>query len=35
MVDQIGCLPIRTGAMLSFQLVSRRYEHATAVLTSN
>jgi DNA replication protein DnaC len=35
-VDEIGYLPIsRTGAMLFFQLLSRRYEHASAVLTSN
>jgi DNA replication protein DnaC len=32
----IGHLPVtRTGAMLFFQLMSRRYEHATTVLTSN
>jgi len=35
-VDEIGYLPIsRTGAMLFFQLMSRRYEHAATVLTSN
>jgi DNA replication protein DnaC len=35
-VDEIGYLPIsRTGAMLFFQLMSRRYEHASTVLTSN
>ncbi len=35
-VDEIGYLPIsRTGAMLFFQLMSRRYEHASRVLTSN
>jgi hypothetical protein len=35
-VDEIGYLPIsRTGAMLSFQLMTRRYEHASTVLTSN
>lgn len=35
-VDEIGYLPIsRTGAMLFFQLMSRRYETATTVLTSN
>ncbi len=35
-VDEIGYLPIsRTGAMLLFQLMSRRYEHASTVLTSN
>jgi DNA replication protein DnaC len=34
-VDEIGYLPItRTGAMLFFQLMSRRYEHASSVLTS-
>ena len=31
-----GYLPIsRTGAMLFFQLISRRYERASTVLTSN
>jgi hypothetical protein len=35
-VDEIGYLPMsRTGAMLFFQLMSRRYEHASTVLTSN
>lgn len=35
-VDEIGYLPIsRTGAMLFFQVISRRYEHASTVLTSN
>ena len=35
-VDEIGYLPIsRTGAMLFFQLMSRRYEHASSVLTAN
>jgi DNA replication protein DnaC len=35
-VDEIGYLPIsRTGAQLFFQLMSRRYEHASTVLTSN
>jgi len=35
-VDEIGYLPIsRTGAMLFFQLMSRRYETATTILTSN
>jgi len=35
-VDEIGYLPIsKTGAMLFFQLVSKRYEHASTVLTSN
>ena len=35
-VDEIGYLPIsRTGAMLFFQLMSRRYEHASTILTSN
>ena len=35
-VDEIEYLPIsRTGAMLFFQLMSRRYEHAATVLTSN
>lgn len=34
--DEIGYLPIsRTGAMLFFQLMTRRYEHASTVLTSN
>jgi len=35
-VDEIGYLPIsRTGAMLFFQLMSRRYEQASTILTSN
>ena len=35
-VDEIGYLPItRTGAMLFFQLMSRRHETASTVLTSN
>jgi DNA replication protein DnaC len=35
-VDEIGYLPVsRTGAMLFFQLMSRRYEHTSTVLTSN
>ena len=35
-IDEIGYLPIsRTGTMLFFQLMSRRYEHASTVLTSN
>lgn len=35
-VEEIGYLPIsRTGAMLFFQLLARRYEHASTVLTSN
>ena len=35
-IDELGYLPIsRTGAMLFFQLMSRRYEHASTVLTSN
>jgi DNA replication protein DnaC len=35
-IDEIGYLPLsRTGAMLFFQLMSRRYEHASTVLTSN
>jgi DNA replication protein DnaC len=35
-VDELGYLPItRTGAMLFFQLMSRRYEYASTVLTSN
>src|SRR5690606_36168825 len=35
-VDEIGYLPIsRTGAMLFFQLMARRYEQASTVLTSN
>lgn len=35
-VDEIGYLPIsRSGAVLFFQLVSRRYERASTVLTSN
>ena len=36
MVDEIGYPPIsRTGAMLFFHLMSRRYERAATVLTSN
>lgn len=36
MVDEIGYLPItRTGAMLFFQLMSKRYERTSTVLTSN
>ena len=35
-IDEIGYLPIsRTGAMLFFQLLTRRYEHASTILTSN
>ena len=35
-LDDIGYLPIsRTGAILLFQLMSRRYEHASTVLISN
>jgi DNA replication protein DnaC len=35
-VDEIGYLPIsRAGAMLFFQLMTRRYEQASTVLTSN
>lgn len=35
-VDEIGYLPInRSGAMLFFQLMARRYEQASTVLTSN
>lgn len=35
-VDEIGYLPISpTGAMLFFQLINRRYEHASTVLTTN
>ena len=35
-IEEIGYLPIsRTSAMLFFQLMSRRYEHASTVLTSN
>ena len=35
-VDEIGYLPVtRTGAVLFFQLISRRYERASTVLTSN
>jgi DNA replication protein DnaC len=34
LVDEIGYLPIsRTGAMLFCQLMTRRYEHASTVLT--
>ena len=35
-VDEIGYLPITpTGAMLFFQLINRRYERSSTVLTSN
>jgi DNA replication protein DnaC len=35
-VDEIGYLPVsRTGAMLFFQMVARRYERASTILTSN
>jgi DNA replication protein DnaC len=35
-VDEIGYLPIsHSGAVLFFQLMNRRYEHASTVLTSN
>ena len=35
-VDEIGYLPVnQTGAMLFFQLINRRYEHASTVLMSN
>ncbi len=35
-VDEIGYLPVsRTGAMLFFQMISRRYERASTILTSN
>lgn len=35
-IDEIGYLPITpTGAMLFFQLLTRRYEHASTILTSN
>ncbi len=35
-VDEIGYLPVnREGAVLFFQLISRRYEHHSTVLTSN
>lgn len=35
-VDEIGYIPVTpTGAMLFFQLMSRRYERASTVLTSN
>jgi DNA replication protein DnaC len=35
-VDEIGYLPIsQTGAMLFFQLINRRYERVSTVLTSN
>ncbi len=35
-IDEVGYLPIsRTGAMLFFQLMSRRYERASTILTSN
>jgi DNA replication protein DnaC len=35
-IDEIGYLPItRTGAMFFFQLMARRYEHTSTILTSN
>lgn len=35
-VDEIGYLPVsRDGAVLFFQLINTRYEHASTVLTSN
>jgi len=35
-VDEIGYLPVsQTGAVLFFQLMSRRYERASTILTSN
>ena len=35
-VDEIGYLPVtRSGAIPFFQLVNRRYEHASTVVTSN
>ena len=35
-VDEIGYLPVsREGAVLFFQLINARYEHASTVLTSN
>jgi DNA replication protein DnaC len=35
-VDEIGYVPIQqTGAILFFQLMNRRYERASTVLTSN
>lgn len=35
-VNEIGYLPVsRTGAMLFFQMIARRYERASTVLTSN
>ena len=35
-VDEIGYLPVtRSGAVLFFQLINRRYERASTVLTSN
>jgi DNA replication protein DnaC len=36
LVDEIGYLPVsQAGATLFFQLISRRYEHASTVMTSN
>lgn len=35
-IDEIGYLPItKTGAILFFQLLTRRNEHASTILTSN
>jgi DNA replication protein DnaC len=36
LIDEIGYLPVsRDGAVLFFQLINARYEHASTVLTSN
>ena len=36
MVDEIGYLPVtQEGAVLFFQLINARHEHASTVLTSN
>ena len=35
-VDEIGYLPVRReGAVMFFQLINARHEHASTVLTSN
>jgi DNA replication protein DnaC len=36
LIDEIGCIPMdRQGANLFFQLISRRYERGSILLTSN
>ncbi|WP_369799926.1 ATP-binding protein [Thermosipho sp. 1063] len=36
MIDEIGCLPIdRDGANIFFQLISKRYEKHSTIITTN